>query len=70
MFLAKLSIKNFRGISQSEFKLTEHFMLLGNNNSGKSTIIDAIGLLVGKEALVKNIGDWDFFGGNPKPDRL
>jgi putative ATP-dependent endonuclease of OLD family len=71
MFLSKLSIKNFRGISQSEFRLTEHFILLGNNNSGKSTIIDAIGLLLGKETLVKNLGDWDFFGGDPKPtDRI
>ena len=71
MFLAKLTIKNFRGISQSEFKISEHFMLLGNNSSGKSTIIDAIGLLLGKETLVKSVGDWDFFGGDPKPtDRI
>jgi predicted ATP-dependent endonuclease of OLD family len=71
MFLAKLNISNFRGVSKAEIKLSQHFILLGNNNSGKSTIIDAIGLVLGKESLVKNIGDWDFFGGNPQPqDRI
>lgn len=71
MFLAKLSISNFRGIKKADFKLSQHFILLGNNNSGKSTIIDAIGLVLGKESIVRNIGDWDFFGGNPQPqDRI
>lgn len=71
MYLAKLNISNFRGVSKAEIKLSQHFILLGNNNSGKSTIIDAIGLVLGKESLVRNIGDWDFFGGNPQPqDRI
>lgn len=68
MYLAKLNISNFRGVSKAELKLSQHFILLGNNNSGKSTIIDAIGLVLGKESLVRNIGDWDFFGGNPQPE--
>jgi putative ATP-dependent endonuclease of OLD family len=68
MYLAQLKISNFRGIKTANIKLTQHFILLGNNNSGKSTIIDAIGLILGKETLVKNIGDWDFFGGNPQPE--
>ena len=68
MYLAKLNISNFRGVSKADLKLSEHFILLGNNNSGKSTIIDAIGLVLGKESLVRNIGDWDFFGGNPQPE--
>lgn len=68
MYLARLNISNFRGIKKAEIKLSEHFILLGKNNSGKSTIIDAIGLILGKESLVRNIGDWDFFGGNPQPE--
>jgi len=71
MYLARLNISNFRGISNAQLKLSQHIILLGNNNSGKSTIIDAIGLILGKESLVKNIGDWDFFGGNPQAqDRI
>lgn len=68
MYLAKLKISNFRGIKSADIKISPHFILLGSNNSGKSTIIDAVGLLLGKEQLVRNIGDYDFFGGNPQPD--
>jgi predicted ATP-dependent endonuclease of OLD family len=39
MYLAKLSISNFRGIRKAELSLARHFILLGNNNSGKSTIL-------------------------------
>jgi len=71
MYLARLNISNFRGIRIAQLKLSQHIILLGSNNSGKSTVIDAIGLILGKESLVKNIGDWDFFGGNPQPqDRI
>lgn len=68
MYLAKLRISNFRGIKSADFTLSPHFIMLGNNNSGKSTIIDAIGLLLGKDSLVRHIGDWDFFGGDPQPE--
>jgi predicted ATP-dependent endonuclease of OLD family len=68
MYIARLTIKNFRGIRSADVKLGKHFILLGTNNSGKSTIVDAIGLVLGKESLVRSIGDYDFFGGNPKPD--
>lgn len=68
MYIARLIIKNFRGIKTADVKLGKHFILLGTNNSGKSTIVDAIGLVLGKESLVHSIGDYDFFGGNPKPD--
>jgi predicted ATP-dependent endonuclease of OLD family len=68
MYLAQLTISNFRGIKNANINLSGHTILLGNNNSGKSTIIDAIGLLLGKETLVRNINDFDFFGGNPQPD--
>jgi putative ATP-dependent endonuclease of the OLD family len=71
MYLAKLQIRNFRGIMKGDFNISQHFMLLGSNNSGKSTVIDAIGLLLGKESLVRNIGDYDFYGGNPSAsDRI
>jgi putative ATP-dependent endonuclease of OLD family len=71
MYLAKLQIQNFRGIKELAFPLGQHSILLGRNNSGKSTIIDAIGLLLGNETLVHNINDYDFYGGNPQPiDRI
>ncbi|MHA4810202.1 ATP-dependent nuclease [Flavitalea flava] len=71
MLIYKLNILNFRGIKSAEIYLKDHSVLLGANNVGKSTIIDAIGLLLGKDKLVRNLNDYDFFGGNPKPaDRI
>jgi putative ATP-dependent endonuclease of the OLD family len=68
MKLSKLDISNFRGIKTASFTLGEHCVLLGPNNSGKSAVIDAIGLLLGRDRLARSLGDYDFFGGNPQPD--
>lgn len=68
MKLSKLDISNFRGIKQASFYLGEHNVLLGQNNSGKSAVMDAIGLLLGRDRLARSLGDYDFFGGNPQPD--
>lgn len=43
MFLKKLKIENFRGIKQAEIELSKGTtILIGENNTGKTTIIDAI----------------------------
>jgi putative ATP-dependent endonuclease of the OLD family len=71
MLLHKLTIKDFRGVKTAEIFLKTHMVFLGSNNIGKSTIIDAIGLLLGKEKVVRSLSDYDFFGGSPKPsDRI
>ncbi len=40
--ITKLSIKNFRGIKEGEIELAPLTILLGGNNSGKSTILEAL----------------------------
>ena len=40
--ITKLSIKNFRGIEKGELELAPLTILLGGNNSGKSTILEAL----------------------------
>jgi len=40
--ITKLSIKNFRGIEKGELELAPLTILLGSNNSGKSTILEAL----------------------------
>ena len=40
--ITKLSIKNFRGIGEGELELAPLTILLGGNNSGKSTILEAL----------------------------
>jgi putative ATP-dependent endonuclease of the OLD family len=42
MFLEKIHIKNFRGIEDLCLELDDICVLIGENNSGKSTIIDAL----------------------------
>ncbi|GAB5407427.1 MAG: hypothetical protein Aurels2KO_56580 [Aureliella sp.] len=68
MFVCHLSIKGFRGIERAEIVLMEHSILLGTNNVGKSTIVDALGLVLGRDRLVRQLGDYDFYGGLPQPD--
>jgi len=40
--ITKLSIKNFRGIEKGELELAPLTILLGGNNSGKSSILEAL----------------------------
>ncbi len=42
MKLCKAKIHNFRGIREQEIDLRDYSILVGPNNSGKSTTIDAI----------------------------
>ena len=42
MKLVKANIHNFRGILDATFNLNEYSLIVGPNNAGKSTIIDAI----------------------------
>lgn len=65
MYVCQLSIKGFRGISEATVVFGPHSVLLGANNVGKSTIIDALGLVLGRDRLVRTLGDYDFFGGLP-----
>lgn len=67
MYVCHLLIENFRGIEKADITLSEHCVLLGTNNVGKSSIIDAIGLVLGRDRLVRQLGDYDFFGGCPDP---
>lgn len=46
-------------------------MLIGPNNSGKTTIVEALALVLGRDRLVRTLTEHDFFGSNPAPaDRI
>lgn len=66
MKITKINIKNFRGILDGEVRLDGHSVLVGDNNSGKSTVLEAIDLVLGPERLSKSsaIDEHDFYGGN------
>ncbi|MCM5680114.1 AAA family ATPase [Schlegelella sp. S2-27] len=71
MQLASLSVRNFRGIREADLRLNQHNVFIGANNSGKTTVIEALALLFGRDRMVRSLTEHDFYGGNPGPtDRI
>jgi predicted ATP-dependent endonuclease of OLD family len=50
MKVARLSISNFRGIKNAEFHFNGHALLVGPNNVGKSTVCEALDLVLDRIA--------------------
>ncbi len=50
MFLKRVDIENFRGIRQATLDLLKTTVLIGENDSGKSAIVDALALCLGVDA--------------------
>ena len=71
MQLADLRIENFRGVRTGRIKFGKHTVLVGPNNCGKTTIIEALALLFGRDRLIRPLTEHDFYGGDPQPrDRI
>ncbi len=71
MEVAFLRIRNFRGILNADLPLKKHNVFIGSNNSGKTTVIEALALLFGRDRMVRSLTEHDFFGGDPRPaDRI
>lgn len=65
MKITRLTIKNFRGILESELHFNGDTVLVGDNNTGKSSILEAIDLVLGPERLSRHpiIDEHDFYAG-------
>jgi len=48
MKVVRLGISNFRGIKSAELLFDGHTLMVGSNNVGKSTICDALDLVLGQ----------------------
>ena len=48
----KLEIQGFRGIRSGEIAFGDFSVLIGANNCGKTTVIEALALLFGRDRLV------------------
>ena len=71
MQIADLRIENFRGIKTGHVRFGPHTVFVGPNNCGKTTVIEALALLFGRDRMVRALTEHDFFGGNPQPaDRI
>ncbi len=65
MRICQLKIQNFRGIKTSSLIFPNHVVLVGDNNTGKSTVLEAIDLLLGPDRLNRFpvIDEHDFYLG-------
>lgn len=65
MHIARLKISGFRGVQDADIKLGQHSVLVGPNNSGKTTVIEALALVFGRDRLVRRLTEHDFHGSAP-----
>jgi hypothetical protein len=65
MRVAAVEIKNFRGIREGRVRFGAHTVLVGPGNVGKTTIIEALALLFGRDRLIRELTEHDFTGSCP-----
>lgn len=65
-----LDIKNFRGIASGHVVFRKHSLLVGGNNIGKSTVCEALELVLGPECIYHRpiIDEHDFYCGSYQRD--
>ena len=70
MRIQTLAIENFRGIANGRVIFQRHSLLVGSNNIGKSTVCDALELVLGPERLYHRpvIDEHDFYRGRYQKD--
>src|SRR5262249_4239754 len=63
MKIVSLEIENFRAIRSAKILLDGHTLLIGANNVGKSTICEALDLVLGADRLNRQspIDEFDFY---------
>ena len=71
MRIAALKIENFRGVRVGFIRFGKHPVLVGDNNTGKTTLVEALALVLGRDRLVRELTEHDFYGSSPQPkDRI
>lgn len=62
MRVSELTIENFRGIKKAALQFTGHTLLIGGNNVGKSTVCEALDLVLGPDRLNRSppVEEFDF----------
>lgn len=60
-----LEIENFRGVERGRIEFTDRTLLVGGNNVGKSTVCEALDLVLGPERLNRRpvVDEHDFYRG-------
>ena len=65
MQVVRIHIENFRGVKGSTLNLAKHAVLLGDNNTGKTTVLEALDLVLVTDRLNRTppIDEHDFYHG-------
>lgn len=65
MRISNLQIKHFRGIKTANLFFNNHTVLIGDNNTGKSTVLEALDLVLGPDRLSRKpvVDEHDFYQG-------
>lgn len=65
MKVYSVTINNFRGILFTHLVLPDHVVLIGDNNTGKSSVLEAIDLVLGPDRLNRRppVDEHDFYQG-------
>jgi len=65
MKVCRLNVANFRGVKSATILLPKHAVLIGDNNTGKTTLLEALDLVLGPDRLNRQppIDEHDFFQG-------
>jgi putative ATP-dependent endonuclease of OLD family len=70
MKASRIKLSNFRGVSAATIFLPNHAVLIGDNNTGKTTILEALDLALSPDRLnrVPPIDEHDFYRGKYRTD--
>ena len=65
MYIHNIQIENFRCIKSASIDFTVQNVLVGDNNCGKSTLLDAIDLVMGPDRMSRHpvVNEYDFYCG-------
>jgi putative ATP-dependent endonuclease of OLD family len=68
----RLTVTNFRGIQTGALRFKGNSLLVGANSVGKSTICEALDLVLGPERMLRRpvLDEYDFYAARYQPDEL
>ncbi len=61
MYLKYVSVKNFRSLKDIEVELDENTILIGENNAGKTSFMDAVRIALSRINGRYSFGDYDYY---------
>lgn len=70
MKISRVKIENFRGHNNTELEFAEHHVLVGENGSGKTAVLEAINYATSSYYLSSRLDEQDFNNADADPIRI